>query len=443
MKEERKGFQLILLIVFGVFFALGVLAFAGILPGFSTKQEKANTFLGNVTIWGTLPQSALTKVIDDFNNANKQIVSVSYNEKIKNTFDTDLVEALAEGTGPDVILLPQDLIMRHRNKIYPIPFEIIPERTFKDSFIEEGELYLNPTGILALPLIVDPIVMYWNRDIFSSALISRPPVYWDEFFNLVPIITKLDTLSNIKQSLVSFGEFDNVANAKDILSMLIMQAGSPITALDTYGKSKAVLSENLGYSTPPADEALRFYTEFSNPTKTSYSWNGSLPYSRDMFTTGGMGLYFGYASEYENLKKKNPHLNFDVAVVPQARNAGIKLTFGRMQGFAIMKSSKNIQASITAVQLLSKSDTAAAIADALRMPPMRRDLLSRKPNDAYLSVFYDSALISHGFLDPSPSETNQIFQGIVSDITSGRRQLSAAVGNGNAELTKLLRVYNK
>ena len=441
--KEAKGFQLAILGTFGVFIILGVLAFAGILPGFSAKSDNENKFLGNVVIWGTLSQSQLAKIVEDFNTANKNTITVAYIEKSKGTFESELIEALAEGIGPDVILLPQDSILRHRNKIHPIPYEVLPERTFKDRFIEEGELYLSGTGMYAVPFTVDPLVMYWNRDIFSSALVSAPPSYWDEFFGLAKTITKIDNNSNIKKSLVSFGEFDNVANAKDILSMLIMQAGSPIITIDENGTYRPTLSEDESNGVFPADEAFRFYTEFSNPTKTSYSWNRSLPYSRDMFTTGDLAIYFGYASEYASLQKKNPHLNFDVTTVPQTRTADRKLTFGKVQGLAILKSSKVLSADLAAVTLLSSKDIISTASTALNLPPVRRDLLAQKPKESYLSVFYDGALLSRGWLDPSGSETNAIFSEIVQDITSGRRKLSSAVENGNAQLLRLLKVYNK
>ena len=441
--KEAKGFQLAILGTFGVFIILGVLAFSGILPGFSNTSKDKNQFLGNVVIWGTLSQGAMTTIVDDFNSINEDTVTLTYTEKSKGVFESELVEALADGIGPDMILLPQDFIMRHRNKIYPIPYEVLPERTFKDNFIEEGELYLGLTGSYAVPFAVDPLVMYWNRDIFSSALVSAPPSYWDEFFGLAKMITKIDNNSNIKKSLVSFGEFDNVANAKDILSMLIMQAGSPIITIDENRTYRPTLSEDESNGVSPADEAFRFYTEFSNPTKTSYSWNRSLPYSRDMFTTGDLALYFGYASEYASLQKKNPHLNFDVTTVPQTRTADRKLTFGKMQGLAILKSSKVLSADLAAATLLSSKDIISTASTALNLPPVRRDLLAQKPKESYLSVFYDGALLSRGWLDPSPSETNAIFSEIVQDITSGRRKLSSAVDNGNAQLLKLLRGYNK
>jgi len=86
---------------------------------------------------------------------------------------------------------------------------------------------------------------------------------------------------------------------------------------------------------------MRFYTEFSKSNKDSYTWNRSLPPSRSMFEAGDLALYFGYASEYKAIKLKNPHLNFDVAMMPQVGPTATKLTFGRMYGVGVVSASKN------------------------------------------------------------------------------------------------------
>ena len=63
-----------------------------------------------------------------------------------------------------------------------------------------------------------------------------------------------------------------------------------------------------------ADEtALLFYTDFTNPSKTSYSWNAALPQSFDAFTSGELAAYLGYASEYNSIISRNPNLRFKSA----------------------------------------------------------------------------------------------------------------------------------
>lgn len=433
--KESNTFQIILLVIFGFFIIVAVILFS-VKGGKGGKVE----FLGDVTVWGTLPERVVSENIDTIYRIDAP-VKITYIEKDEKTFDRDLVEALASGEGPDIILLPQDLIMRHSNKVYKIPYESLSQRDFKDRFIEEGELYLSKEGILALPFIIDPMIMYWNRDMFSSAGISQAPSFWDEFYTISPLITLRGSNTDIIRSTISFGEFRNITNAKDILSLLIIQAGNPIIVEDNLsaGGFKSTLTERFNFDTPPTDAALRFYTEFSNPTKSSYSWNGSLPMSRDMFISGDLAVYFGFASEFSELKRKNPHLNFDIAQVPQTRDSVRKATFGKMQGLAILNATKNIPASFRAVIMLSDSKFVAAVSEDLELPPVRRDLLAQKPTDSIMSLFYNAAIISRAWLDPSPNDTEIIFKDMVERVVSGRSKVSEAVLISDSEMLRLLK----
>ncbi len=432
--KKTSTFQTIVLVVFGVFIVVGMAYFSlGAGSGGDTTR-----LTEKVIIWGTLSDSIVTEIIQDvfLDDSSK----ISYEEKRESVFDRELVEALASGVGPDMILLPQNLILRHSNKVYKIPYGSMSLRSFKDKFIEEGELYLDEEGILAIPITIDPMVMYWNRDMFSSAGISKVPEYWDEFYKIAQNVTVKDNQSNISRSAISFGEFQNVTNAKEILSMLIMQAGSPITSRSILSKKgvRSVLGDTLGYDVVPAVSALRFYTEFSNPTKSSYSWNRSLSFSFDMFTSGDLAVYFGFASELSRIKKKNPNLNFDIAKVPQTRDTSKSVTFGEMQGLSILKQSKKIGTAFQVSIMFSDPKFISKLSNALELPPVRRDLLFKKPSDAYMALFYDSALISKAWLDPSPVDTKKAFKRMVESVVSGRNMPNGAIISANAELHRLL-----
>ncbi len=46
--------------------------------------------------------------------------------------------------------------------------------------------------------------------------------------------------------------------------------------------------------------------------------------SKNMFLAGDLALYFGFASELDDLKNKNPNLNFDVTLFPQTGDLNLK-----------------------------------------------------------------------------------------------------------------------
>lgn len=425
------------LIFTGVLIALGV---AGVIV-FATAKNKNQDALPNVVLWGTLPTEKVSKFITDISLAKKGMLNVSYVEKNGQTFETELIEALARGGGPDMVLLPQDLILRQRDKFYITPYENFSERTFRDSFIEGAELYLTLEGTIAFPFSVDPMVMYWNRDLFTSADVALPPTAWTDFFNLVPQLTQKDERGNITQSLVAFGEVRNVTHAKDIISMLALQAGTPIVQKNGVGTLTSVFNTRTDLLVP-AEQAVSFFTEFSNPVKSSYSWNRSLMNDRSAFLAGKLALYFGYASEVESLRNANPNLNFDVALVPQtttATNTGKRLTFGKMTGIALLKTSRNLLTAYSFASILTAKDAQQMWVDASGYPPVRRDLIVTLPGDAYKAVFYRSALISKAWLDPYREVSADIFSRLIENITSGRQRVSESVNSAHVELSRLIR----
>ncbi len=432
--HKLSTFQIAVIGVFIFFTLLAVGVFSGIIPFFSNAPEGVG---GEAVLWGTLPAEHFRDPLEEMNRTNEGLFKVVYVEKDARTFDDDLVEALASGRGPDMILLPQELIVRHADKAYPLPYENMSVRSFRDTFVEEGELYLVPEGILGLPFSVDPLVMYWNRDMFSSAGISVPPATWDEFFTLVPMLTKIDNARNVLRSGVSFGEFSNVEHAKEILALLILQAGNPITEKTDSGYM-SVLAENRGMSTNPAQSALRFYTEFSNPAKTTYSWNRSLPSSKDVFIAGDLAMYFGFASELDDIEKKSPHLNFDIAPVPQAKDAIARMTYGNMQAITVLKSSKNPTTTFYAASFMTSPEFNFVFSTISALPPPRRDLLRNIPPSAFGKIFYNGALTARGWFDPSPEETTAVFKTMVENTVSGKERISDAVVRASASIQTII-----
>lgn len=427
-------FQIILMGVFGIFLIGGVIIFS------VYKGSSQNAVA--VVVWGTISQTDFSDVIKETSLYQSKQYTVQYVEKTEAEFDSSFIEALASGSGPDVFMLPSEKILKHRNKILAIPYSIFTQRQFKDSFIEGTEVYMAPEGTLALPISVDPLVMYWNRSLFTEAKITEPPKYWDEFYNLANIISKKDGALNISKSAVALGEFANISHAKEIILNLAMQAGTPVTMWGD-GKVQSVFDNPFGKPTIPAEAAVNFYTEFGNPAKPSYSWNRSLLNSTNYFLGGDLALYFGFASEIRSLQLKNPNLNFDVATVPVSREGGVGVSFANFDALAITKSSPVPSAAFAVVSALSGAEAGLAFSKTLNLPPVRRDLLNKRPTDAYQSVFYDSTIRSKAWLDPSPTETDFIFKDMIESITSGRARTGEAIFKTSRELSSLITELNK
>lgn len=426
----KGNFQLIILIVFIAAAVFGVLVFSGAIP--LGKNEEGS--LGTVVLWGTVPAGTISTALSDFNDANPTFV-VDYVQKSPDTFDQDLLEALAVGIGPDIFFLPDNLVFHYANKIFTIPYATYPLSTFKNVFAGAGEVFLNEKGILAFPISIDPLMMYYNRSILDANGVVYPPAFWDDLSNIVPILTQKDDANKIIKPAVALGHFSNVVHAKDILAALFMQAGNPIIKEDN-GVFSSVLDKAVGNYNLPS--ILKFYTDFADPNSSVYSWNKSFPNSDDVFSAENLAFYFGFASELQSLVNRNPNQNFFVAPIPQIKNSSFKGTGARVTGLAISSFSKNFNTAFIAASLMATSDFASSFATATGVAPARRDLLNIKPTDSYSPIFYSSALYAKSWLDPSPKDTDNIFSGMINAVLSNNLSVGDAIKDANTKMSLLL-----
>ncbi len=432
---EMSRFQIILLALFVFFIIGGVLAF-------SLYQGSKQNAHPQVVLWGTLSEQMFRTMFDSGEYRSSGL-NVFYVEKDAVTFDRDFVNALAEGKGPDLVLMPQDLIQKEKNKLGLIPFETYSERSYKDSFVEGTEIFIESGGVSAIPFTVDPLVMYWNRNLFQNAGVSVPPKQWDEFFALASKLSEKDSAGNVRKSVAPLGGFSNVRNAKELISLLLMQSGSSIVIVGSQGGLEVDLnnSKQVGGQSG-AEQALTFYTTFTDPTSPNHSWSRALPESQNAFIGGNLATYFGFASELPSIRAKNPNLNFDITTVPQLKGSNVKMTYGRFSAFAIPLQAKNGGEAILVAQTFTSTPFVARFTEITGLPPVRRDLLSIPPTDSYKQVFYGSALISRSWRDPNGLESNNIFSSMIDDINSGREGVGSALSNASAQLQQLLRSSN-
>jgi len=423
--ENTSRFQIVLLGAFVFFIVIGVLIFANF-------QSTGNQKSPPITTWGVLPDSLIRPILEspDFLATG---VTIIYVEKNPATFDREFVEALAEGRGPDLIIIPQNLLYKEKNKLSPISYDLFPAREFKDTFVQSSEILLENSGILGIPFAIDPLVLYWNRTNFTDAGVTNPPRLWEEVGPLVSKLTSRDQGLNIRKSAIALGAYQNITNAKEIISNLLLQSGNSIIAMDGIGGESAVLNS----SGDSVSSALSFYTSFSNATNANYSWNRVLPQSSRAFSDGTLSMYIGFASELPLIRERNPNLNFDVAPLPQIKGAS-KKNFANLYILSVPRQSRYPLDSYNAARALSGAGPLSTLAQNSVLPPVRRDLLSAPTNDAFRSVFYESALSSAFWADPDPEKSAVIFKDMIEGITSGSESMGSAISVANNELGSLL-----
>ncbi len=435
MKGKIPVVQIVIYVVCIVAAVFAVLIFSGKIQ----VGSSAATVTGTVTMWGTLPYDAMkgvkTALEKDMTN-----VTFNYVQEDPSTFQSNLVNALASGTGPDLIALDSTNIVQNYPRLLTIPYASLPESSFKTTFIDQGTQYLKSDGTVALPYVVDPIVMYYNKDMLSSAFVVTPPKTWNDVVALNAKITQKDDAGALSAETVALGTYDNILHAKELLALLAQQGGNPlVTWDDSTGKYVSTFAATDASGNSAVQNAFSFYTSFANANSGDYSWNASLPLDRDQFVAGKLAIYFGDASEASGIRQLNPNLNFGVALVPQLKGATKLSTYGNMTGIAIVKTTPNPALAVTVAQTLISHDYVGGFLTlAPQYAPARNDLLADTPSDDLQTTVSHSAIISQSFLDPDPTQTTALFKKYVDEINSGLATPDQILVPGDSLLSGIL-----
>ena len=430
-------FQLIVLVIFIVALIAGAASFA------LYKGNNNNYSLPTITIWGTFPANVFDQYVSHINNSLSNSLKINYVEQKPESFSQNFTNALALGNGPDAILVGADMLLPQMNKLILIPYSALSQQVYFESYADIARIYLKDEGVLALPFTVDPLVMYWNRDLFNSAGIATYPKTWDEFVGsslkpgLVQKLTTKDQNGNIRKSAIAMGNFSNITNARELLGSLILQLGNPVT---TVSRDDGILVSTLEtYSGTNPASAFQFFSQFTDPSNSNYSWNRGLSNDKTTFISGALATYFGFASELNDIRNKNINLNFDVAPLPQLRSGGQKAVYAKMHGFSLVRASNKLDATYQVISILTSSQNLKFLSELMYAPSIRRDVIAQGSKDPYISSFNEQALIAKTWFDVDANVSKQILGNIIQSVVSGQKNIEQAIRDAKDQYDILLR----
>ncbi len=428
-------FQGILFAVFGFGAIIGLFVFTT-----HTGNTNNSNAIGTVVIWGTLPKSEMQSFLTEVGQTNQEVKNVSYIQEDVSTLPNDLSAAIATGNAPDLILASQEELTSISKYLIPIPAATLPTSTFVNTFVGEGALFAVPGGgYYGVPFLVDPLVLYSNHTILSSSGIAKPPSTWEALMGLVPNVASLTPAQQVTRGLIALGTYDNIHDARGILSTLFLQAGVPISLYAPSGGLTADLGAGgTSGGVPPGESVIGFYTQFADPSKVSYTWNASLPDSQQAFLAGDLALYLGYASEARFFTQANPNLDFDVTPVPQPATATTKNVYGLVYAFMIPHGAGNSSGAYQVAGLFSNSSEQVAAAAATGLAPATLNQLEQPPTDPVGAVAYAEALYANGWLSPAPTDTDSVFSSMIGNVISGRSSVSVALSSAEQALSSYL-----
>lgn len=396
--------------------------------------------------WGVFDdRSAYDKVIRDFQVQNPGI-KVLYQQFSYEEYERSLIDALASGTGPDIVMIHNTWLPKHGDKLKALPDKIPGQKQplltiqdYKTNFVDVAfNDFVFSNQIYALPLYVDTLALFYNKDIFNSAGITRPPQDWEEFNYDVEAITRLDGNGQITQSAAAIGTARNINRSTDLLSALMIQTGVRMTNADNRSVSFASPINN----TSVGELALKYYTDFANPSVRTYTWNDVQHYSVDAFTEGKTAMMFNYSHQVGDLKNKASRLNFAVVAMPQVSSNDIK-NYANYWGVGVSVGSKYPNEAWKFIAYLASKEGAQSYLSATLRPSARRDLIELQRNDLELGVFAVQSLSARSWFQIDNIAIETIFADMIDDVNFRRLSAKESLQNAESRINVLMQKSRK
>lgn len=422
--------QIILFGSLGVIVLVAILMLLGVIPGL---KKDVSTVSASLTVWGMSDSPDVWRDIIAVYNGPNPNIKITYIQKNSLTYETELLDALASGTGPDIWEMPQAFILKHKNKVFPLP-EVTLKFTkgdFQGIFADAAWSYIQDKQIIGIPFTLDTLALYYNKDIFNSENIPNPPVTWDDLVQMAQKVSKRSLTGELIQNGVALGAVKNIEHAVDIISGLFLQAGVKIIDPETQ-------KSDIG--TKEAESALEFYRGFADRFKKHYSWSDTAPSSLQAFADSKLAMVFGFSSDYNRIIAKNPRLNFGIAPFPQSKGQTIKINYGISSGYTVSRTS---QSPIEAWKFLifAGADPTAVkfyLNATLRPPAYRQYVVSGDFLPAYLGVFQQQVLSAKTWLQPDERAVLTIFQNMVQSARGSGSAFGSVSGSAAGQLERLL-----
>jgi ABC-type glycerol-3-phosphate transport system substrate-binding protein len=392
-------------------------------------------------IWKPFVDSEnMNVIIQEYRKVNPN-VTIEYTKKNIETYEQDLLNALAAGNGPDIFSINNTWLNQYLDKIVPAPNNFYTIREYREAFVDAvANDMIRDNKIYGTAMWVDSLALYYNKDLMGTAGIATPPKTWDQLARDVRTIKTQDSTGYFTRSGVAMGMYDNVNRAQDIIYLLMLQAGAVPWSSDGRSSTIASSIQRNGESFSPGAEGLGFYTSFANPNSANYNWNAESDYSVDAFANGRAAYLYGYSYTREQIDAKSPNLNYDVANVPQFDLSQPSVNYATYFAEVVSKQATS-QVQAAAWDFL-KFATSKPVLDAYyardKQPSSRRDLIALQTSDPEIGVFAHANLTAKTIQKYDEPKFDAIFAEAVGNVLFRGQTPQSALSRAQTQIGTLV-----
>lgn len=379
-QQGKKSLVRILLLIGGF---IAIVAFGLFVWGKVTGSTKA-TQVVTITYWGLWENDAVARqFIADFESTHPKI-KVQYTQQSPKQYRERLQSAINRGEGPDVFRFHNTWIPMLRSQLALVPATVMTPAEFSSTFfpVSSNDL-VSGTSIFGIPLMIDGLGLYINDALLATAGVTEPST-WTDVINLIPKLTVKNGTA-IVTSAIALGTTNNVEHFSDILGLMFLQNGAPIS--NPVGKE--------------AEGTLIFYRKFADTSDPLYTWSEGMDNSVSAFATGRVAMILAPSWRAHDIAQLSPKLRFHIVPVPQLQGNAVAWSSYWVEG--VSSRSKNLDAAWEFVKYMTSSEGASKLyteASKTRLfgePYARMELANTLTDDPYLGAYMKQAVYARSF----------------------------------------------
>ena len=446
---ETKHFALIAVGVVVVLVTIGVVL--NLRARRDSRPKPITTDNVTLTVWRLFDsEEPLRPIIDEYRAENPN-VTIVYEKKNPADYEALFTNAIAGGKGPDILSLPNEWLVKHRDKLVPMPAEMMTVEQFRDTYARVVvEEVVAEDKIYGLPLYADSLALYVNPVIFNDTLnrlreanptatldeerrlLSDPPATWDDVVAVVKLVTQKRG-TDVTLSGLAMGTAETTQNAPAILQALMLQNGAEMTnATRTEAAFHLPDTKRTGEAFYPGTQALDFFTSFARPNTTVYSWNDRMGSSLDAFMNGKAAMMINFQYVQQDLRQRAPTLSFEVGPLPQIKGTTEPVNVASYMVETVTKDADRPEVAWHFLKYLAERGGSKYRSATRRTSPRRIDLEGNQ------DPFAIGIRSSRSIYKPDAPKYDGYFREMIASVVNLRQPPQAAIEVAAGKVTKLL-----
>ncbi|MGI6443742.1 MAG: ABC transporter substrate-binding protein [Candidatus Dojkabacteria bacterium] len=292
-----------------------------------------------LTYWG-LWESAETMqpIIDEFEEANPG-VKINYSKQSLSNYESRIYTRLQQTVStsepaPDIFKIHNTWLPKYYKYLAPLPSSIMSREDYAEKFYPTplADFTAKDGKIYAIPLGIDGLMVYYNKQILKKANIQKPPSDWDSFVKLAHDLTIRDENKRIIQSGLAMGVSRNIKHSSEIIAYLLLLEGAEL-----MDETRTSISLNNS----KAVSAFETYTSFARGQNGT--WDTSLPQDLEMFFQGKLAMMIAPSWRVFDIIIAAPNIEFGTTPLPQLEANKEEVYYATYWGEAVSKNAGNTE----------------------------------------------------------------------------------------------------